>query len=201
VVALLKLLRGIRRVGLRRLAGLGIFRHNPHQLSGVGKRKRAQQHRIDHAEHRDICPNPQPQDQDRNGRKRPVAAQRSKRKLQILHQDFQPRQTARLALPLPGLLHAAEPHHRFAPRFIGSHPRAHIFFHRKLQMALHLRIQFHVLLALAKQRLHPSHSLLERRHHRPPSTGIVNTRLMTFDKRCQYAESFTNCFRPLAVMA
>jgi hypothetical protein len=123
-----KLVVGIGGVCGAGLAALGGGRRDPHQAVRILKRQRPQQQRIHHAEHCNVCPDPQRQNQHSDKCKSAIAPQRAKGVLQILQKNVEFHKSSRLALLVFRRVHPAKPHQRLAPRFRRAHAPPPILF-------------------------------------------------------------------------
>src|SRR5215813_4050128 len=108
LVVTAKLFKRRHRVRLIRKSALPLIRREPDELLRIAEWKRPQQNLVHHAENRDIGSNPESQDADRNNRERLIAFERAECIAQVLSQQIQPRQSARVTLLLLGLRYSSE---------------------------------------------------------------------------------------------
>src|SRR5215467_7511512 len=152
---------------------------------GIAKRQRSQHNRVHHAEDCDVCPYSKCKNQDGNNCEAKVALQHAEGKAQILPQDVDPRQTARLAMPLKGLLHSTKSNESLTPGFFRRQTTAEIFFHCHFKMRGHLFADFMIQLFAAEERAELVEYLSEGITHSSPPSLMARTRPMTPASRCQ----------------
>ncbi len=153
---------------------------------GVGEGQWAKQDGVDDAENDDVCADAQGKNEHGDDGEAAVAAQAAKSVAEVLKQNVEPGQAARLAVVFASLLDAAEADEGLAAGFFGRHAALDVFFDGEFEMRGHLGVELTVERLLMKEGADAVESLMERKAHRLPlSSCMESTRPITLERRCQ----------------
>ncbi len=130
----------------RRIA-IGHEQVHEHQLAGIAKRQRADQHRVDEREDREVRADAECQREHRGCREAGAAPQRAQAVAQIAPEILQPAQPLLVAPGLRGRVAGAELQARPAARLVERDSRLRVFLGQQLQVFRQLLAQPVVVLA------------------------------------------------------
>src|SRR5215472_3278718 len=168
---------------------------------GLPARRTPQQVAAHHAEHGRIHGNAQGQCENSRGCESGALDNPARSVTQVLEQLIQARQSAGFAMPLLGLLRAAETNQRLTPGLFLGHPTTEILFDGQIQVSCQFHFQVVIEMRATKNGAKTVQRLLEPVDHDcPPSSCMPRTRPTALDSLCQYSVSSERRLRPLFVM-